>query len=183
MCFPKRFLHSEWRNPRSEWRILRSKWRLLRSPFWMEKPPFWMDLFGTFLISNLFFLWNSEWFTSFPKEWNHMHSEWRCPFFSRVFVHSCGWIGQGYKGYLYPFFLQKNGYITLLHVEISFVCFWNLLFATGIWIGVFSCVGFLIWKLSCNECKANQSQNWDCPSFFLILRCRFLGKRRMNNNT
>ena len=57
------------------------------------------------------------------------------------------------------------------------------LFATGIWIGVFSCVGFIIWKFSCNECKANQSQNWDCPSFFLILRCPFIGKRRMNNNT
>ena len=68
MCFPKRFLHSEWRNPRSEWRILRSKWRLLRSPFWMEKPPFWMDLFADiFNFQSVFFCGTLNGLHPFPK--------------------------------------------------------------------------------------------------------------------
>ena len=158
----------------------------------MEKSPFSIlngettvlngEFLRTCLISNLFFLWNSEWFTSFPKEWNHMHSEWRCPFLEGyLFILVVG-LARGIrdisiifssKEWIHHTFTCRN----LICVLLIF------LFATGIWIGVFSCVGFIIWKLSCNECKANQSQNWDCPSFFLILRCPFIGKRRMNNNT
>ena len=110
-----------------------------------------------------------------PQEWNSMHSEWRCPHFGRVLLHFCGWIGQGYRVYLYRF-LSKEWRNQNFTIEISAFC---LCCET---VFFFSGVGFAFQNLWCNEGEASPCQNWDYPSFLLTLRCPFLWIKHMNNH-
>ena len=93
-------LHSEWRNHRFEWKLLR-----------------------TFLISNLFFVCGTlDGLHPFPKNETICIQNGDVPFLEGyLFILVVG-LPRGIRD-ISIIFLQKNGYITLLHVEISFVCF------------------------------------------------------------